>query len=103
MTTKNLLVELFIEELPPKALKMLGEAFARLLVDGLASSGLTTDHSAVTPFASPRRLAVHCSAVRTHAEDRGVAHKLMPVSVGLDASGMPTPALRKRLAALGAR
>ena len=52
MSTKNLLVELFVEELPPKALKKLGEAFAQLFSDGLKAQGLTTDHSAVSPFAS---------------------------------------------------
>jgi glycyl-tRNA synthetase beta chain len=102
MTTQNLLVELFVEELPPKALKMLGDAFASLLADSLKAQGLAGDHSAVTPFASPRRLAVHVSAVRRQAEDRAVSQKLMPVSVGLAADGSPTPALLKRLAALGA-
>ena len=33
--TRDLLVELFVEELPPKALKRLGEAFAAALTDGL--------------------------------------------------------------------
>jgi len=40
MTTKNLLVELFVEELPPKALKKLGEAFATVLADSLKAQGL---------------------------------------------------------------
>ncbi|WP_418318593.1 glycine--tRNA ligase subunit beta [Piscinibacter sakaiensis] len=102
MDMKNLLVELFVEELPPKALKMLGEAFAKLLRDGLQAQGLVSAHSVVTSFASPRRLAVHLSAVPERAADRAVAQKLMPVSVGLDADGKPTQALLKRLAALGA-
>ena len=102
MTIKNLLVELFVEELPPKALKKLGEAFAQLLADGLKAQGLTTDHSAVTPFASPRRLAAHISAVRAQADDRAVSQKLMPASVGLTATGEATPALLKKLASLGA-
>jgi glycyl-tRNA synthetase beta chain len=102
VTTKNLLVELFVEELPPKALKGLGDAFASLLADSLKAQGLSSDHSAVTAFASPRRLAAHVSAVRLQAEDRAVSQKLMPVSVGLTADGQPTPALLKRLAALGA-
>jgi glycyl-tRNA synthetase beta chain len=101
-TTKNLLVELFVEELPPKALKKLGEAFASVLAEGLKAQGLLTDHSATTPYATPRRLAAHVSAVRVQAEDRAVLHKLMPVAVGLDAEGRPTPALLKKLAALGA-
>ena len=102
MSTQNLLVELFVEELPPKALKKLGEAFAELLCDGLKAQGLTTDHSAVSPFASPRRLAAHISAVRAQADDKAVSQKLMPASVGLTADGQPTPALLKKLAALGA-
>jgi glycyl-tRNA synthetase beta chain len=102
MTTENLLVELFVEELPPKALKTLGEAFAGTLFAGLQAQGLATAASAVTAYASPRRLAAHVSAVRERADDREVAQKLMPVSVGLGADGTPTPALLKRLAALGA-
>ncbi|HET9822910.1 MAG TPA: glycine--tRNA ligase subunit beta [Burkholderiaceae bacterium] len=99
---KNLLVELFVEELPPKALKKLGEAFAQTLAAGLKAQGLLSDGSTVTPFASPRRLAVHISAVPAQADDRPVTHKLMPAAVALDAQGSPTPALLKKLAALGA-
>jgi len=101
-TTKNLLVELFVEELPPKALKKLGEAFAAVLTEGLRAQGLAGEHSATTAFASPRRLAAHISAVREFAEDKPVSQKLVPVSVGLDAAGQPTPALLKKLASLGA-
>jgi glycyl-tRNA synthetase beta chain len=101
-TTKNLLVELFVEELPPKALKKLGDAFAAALTEGLRAHGLAGEHSATTAFASPRRLAAHISGVRAQAEDKPVSQKLVPVSVGLDASGQPTPALLKRLASLGA-
>ncbi len=102
MTTRNLLVELFVEELPPKALKKLGEAFATGLADALRAQGLATDQSAVTPFASPRRLAAHISGVNAQADDQARSQKLMPVSVGLDAEGQATPALLKKLAALGA-
>lgn len=98
----NLLVELFVEELPPKALKKLGESFAQVLADSLKAQGLAAADAAVTSFASPRRLAVHVVAVASKAEDQAVQQKLMPVTVGLDASGQATPALLKRLAALGA-
>ena len=101
-TTKSLLVELLVEELPPKSLKKLGDEFARMLFAGLKTQGLTTERSAVTPYATPRRLAAHISAVPAQAEDKAVTHKLMPVAVALDASGAPTPALLKKLAALGA-
>jgi len=102
MTTPNLLVELFVEELPPKALKKLGDAFAGVLADQLKAQGLATDESVVTAYASPRRLAAHISHVWRKAADKAVQQKLMPVSVGLDALGNATPALLKRLQALGA-
>jgi glycyl-tRNA synthetase beta chain len=102
MSTQNLLVELFVEELPPKALKKLGEAFAAALAESLVAQGLADAGSAVTNFASPRRLGVHIEGVLARAADKPVSTKLMPVSVGLDADGKATPALLKRLAALGA-
>jgi glycyl-tRNA synthetase beta chain len=102
MSTQNLLVELFVEELPPKALKKLGEAFAAALAESLVAQGLADAGSAVTNFASPRRLGVHVESVLACAADKPVSTKLMPVGVGLDADGRATPALLKRLAALGA-
>ncbi len=102
MTTKNLLVELFVEELPPKALKKLGDSFATTLLDQLRAMGLATDASVVTAYASPRRLAALISHVYLKAADKAVQQKLMPVAVGLDAAGHATPALLKKLAALGA-
>ncbi len=98
---KNLLVELFVEELPPKALSKLGEAFASVLFQTLKLQGLTFDHSVVTAFATPRRLAAHVSYVADKAADKQVSQKLMPASVGLDASGKATPALLKKLQSLG--
>ncbi len=97
----NLLVELLVEELPPKALKKLGEAFSDVLFTSLKTQGLTAESSVVTNFATPRRLAAHVTNVAEKAADKQVAQKLMPVSVGLDASGNATPALIKRLQSLG--
>jgi glycyl-tRNA synthetase beta chain len=56
----------------------------------------------VSDYASPRRLAVHVTGVAAQAADKAVSQKLMPVAVGLDASGQATPALLKKLQALGA-
>ena len=102
MTLQNLLVELFVEELPPKALKKLGDAFADVLAEQLRSLGLAASESVVTAYASPRRLAAHITDVRFKADDKAVQQKLMPVSVGLNAAGQATPALLKRFQALGA-
>jgi glycyl-tRNA synthetase beta chain len=102
MSMNNLLVELFVEELPPKALKKLGEAFASVLAEQLRAAGLASAASVVTPYASPRRLAAHVTQVQAKAADKAVQQKLMPVSVGLDAAGNATPALLKKLQALGA-
>ncbi len=102
MTVQNLLIELFVEELPPKALQKLGDAFASVMHEELKAQGLADEESAVTAFASPRRLAAHVTRVMAKAADKSVQQKLMPVSVGLDAEGQPTPALLKRLQAAGA-
>ncbi|GBG01958.1 glycine--tRNA ligase beta subunit [Azospira sp. I13] len=102
MSAKNLLVELFVEELPPKALKKLGEVFAQTLAQSLKTQGLAPEAAAVTAYASPRRLAAHVAGVLPVAADKPVVQKLMPVAVGLDAAGNATPALLKKLAALGA-
>ena len=101
MSEKNLLVELFVEELPPKALKKLGEAFAQLLADSLKAHGLTSSDNEIIAYASPRRLAVHVMRVLAQATDKTITQKLMPVSVGLDANGNATPALIKRLNGMG--
>ena len=102
MTTHNLLVELFVEELPPKALNKLGVAFSSVLAEQLKAQGLAPGDAVVTAFASPRRLAAHVTGVAAQAADKAVQQKLMPVAVGLDAAGNATPALLKKLQALGA-
>jgi glycyl-tRNA synthetase beta chain len=102
MTTQNLLVELFVEELPPKALNKLGAAFSGVLAEQLKAQGLAAADTVVTAFASPRRLAAHVTGVLAQGADKAVQQKLMPVAVGLDAAGHATPALLKKLQALGA-
>ena len=102
MTTQNLLVELFVEELPPKVLNKLGAAFSGVLAEQLKAQGLASADAAVTAFASPRRLAAHVTSVLAQGADKAVQQKLMPVAVGLDAAGNATPALLKKLQALGA-
>jgi len=99
--TKNLLVELVCEELPPKALKKLGESFAATLVASLKSAGLADEAAAASGFASPRRLGVHVTGVAAKAADRALLQKLMPAAVAFDKDGNASPALLKKLASLG--
>lgn len=107
MTTQNLLVELQVEELPPKALKKLGDAFAQSVWAGLADLQLldvqpgSENTQTYQAFASPRRLAVWIKDVKSQAADKPLEQKLMPVSVGLTAEGEATPALLKKMQALG--
>ncbi|MEA3119151.1 MAG: glycyl-tRNA synthetase beta chain [Paraburkholderia sp.] len=96
-----LLVELLTEELPPKALARLGDAFAQGLVERLAARELIEGEPSFERFATPRRLAVLIKRVRTVAPDKQVREKVLPVSVALDAEGKPTAPLAKKLAALG--
>ena len=98
----SLLIELLTEELPPKALAKLGEAFAQGLVAGLQSRDLLEPDASHASFATPRRLAVLIQDVRAVAPDKAMRDKVLPVSVGLDANGQPTPPLQKKLAALAA-
>jgi glycyl-tRNA synthetase beta chain len=96
-----LLIELSTEELPPKALQRLGEAFAHGLRDELAASGLLAPECKLEIFATPRRLAARLSNVLNKAPDRQIEERLLPEKVGLDAAGKPTAALLKKLASLG--
>jgi glycyl-tRNA synthetase beta chain len=98
---QSLLLELQAEELPPKALSSLSSAFSQGVFNSLAQQGLLGGDSQMTTFATPRRLAVHISKVSAKAADKLIQVKLMPVSVGLDAQGNATPALLKKLQALG--
>ena len=100
MSTNNLLVELFVEELPPKSLKKLGESFAEILSASLKAQGLAAEDAAVKSYATPRRLAVHISKVLAVAPDQEINEKLMPLSVAIK-DNKPTDALRKRLAKAG--
>jgi len=97
----TLLVELFVEELPPKALKRLGEAFATVLTEQLQKQGLVGDGSQVTPYATPRRLGARVTQVLSKAPQRLQVSKLMPVAVALNTEGQASPALVKKLQSLG--
>ncbi len=93
--TAALLIELLTEELPPKSLAQLGDAFASGIAAGLRSRGLASAEARVDTFTTPRRLAVRVSAVAAQAPDRSVDAKGPSLKVGLDGEGRPTPALLK--------
>ncbi len=101
MSAKPLLIELFTEELPPKALKKLGEAFAAGVEVSLRSDGLLAEGATAVSFATPRRLGVRIDAVLVEAPAKAVKEKLMPLAVAKDAAGEVSIALKKKLAALG--
>ncbi|MFC0398288.1 glycine--tRNA ligase subunit beta [Paraburkholderia rhizosphaerae] len=97
----TLLVELLTEELPPKALARLGDAFAEGIAQRLAARDLIDGELSFERHATPRRLAVTINNVRAVAPEKHVREKVLPVSVALDANGQPTAPLAKKLAALG--
>ncbi len=102
MSNQTLLVELFTEELPPKALAKLGEAFASGIFNGLKARDFLEADAAASVYASPRRLAVSISHVRAMSPDKSMREKVLPVSVALNAEGQPAAPLLKKLAALAA-
>lgn len=97
----TLLVELLTEELPPKALARLGDAFAEGIAQRLAARDLIEGELSFERYATPRRLAVTIKNVRAVAPEKHVREKVLPVSVALDKDGQPTAPLAKKLAALG--
>jgi len=101
VTNATLVVELVTEELPPKALKRLGEAFAGGIVAQLVAGGFVKEDAPYARFASPRRLGVSIPGVAAKSPDKAFRQKVLPAAVAFDAAGKPTAALTKKLAALG--
>ena len=97
----TLLIEVFTEELPPKSLRRLGDAFSEGIFAALKSAGLTSESSKVIGFATPRRLAVQITHILAQAPDYPVREKLLPTSIAFDADGKATAPLLKKLGALG--
>jgi len=87
---RDFLVEIGTEELPPKALRQLEQAFAGDLTAGLAKASLK--HGEVRSFATPRRLAVLIRRVAAHQPDQKIERRGPPVNAAFDAEGLPTRA-----------
>lgn len=90
----SLLIELRTEELPPKSLKALSEAFAAGVFNALKEQAFASAHSVCTPYATPRRLALLITDVAAQQPDRVIEKKGPAVSSGVDAQGQPTKALQ---------
>ena len=90
VTAADFLVEIGTEELPPKALRKLMDAFAAGIAQSLDDSRLS--HKGVTAYASPRRLAVVVADLALMQEDRETQQKGPPVSIAIDDDGNPTKA-----------
>ena len=88
-----LLVELLTEELPPKSLLKLANAFRDALITDLEKDGYLPSTSTVRVFATPRRLAVLIDGVVERAPDTEVLVKGPSIKAGLDPNGKPTGAL----------
>jgi len=89
MKPADLLVEIGTEELPPKALRGLMDAFAANLGSALDDARL--EHGELHAYASPRRLAVVVESLARGQEDRHASQKGPPVSVAFDGAGKPLP------------
>lgn len=100
---KTVLIELLTEELPPKALAKLGSAFADGLLHGLQARDFLETGASACAYATPRRLAVTISQVRATSRDQIIRTKVLPLNVALDAAGLPSAPLIKKLAALAAQ
>lgn len=90
MSTQDFLVELGTEELPPKALKSLGDAFLAGVEKGLAAASLNCSNTKV--YAAPRRLAILVEGLATVQPDRSVNLDGPPVQAAFDEEGNPTQA-----------
>ena len=87
---RDLLIELGTEELPPKALRALEQAFADGLSTRLTQAGLTV--ATIESFATPRRLAVHIRRLAVSTPDQLIKRRGPPISASFDAAGAPTRA-----------
>src|SRR5690606_28186880 len=90
MSAQDFLVELGTEELPPKALKSLAEAFLAGVEKGLKDAGLA--YASARYYAAPRRLAVLVRQLAVQQPDREVNLDGPPVQAAFDKDGNPTQA-----------
>lgn len=86
----DLLVEIGTEELPPKALPSLSEAFTQGIQQGFSDAGLTAEQ--ITPYAAPRRLAVWVKGIATQQPDQVIEKRGPALQAAFDKEGKPSKA-----------
>jgi glycyl-tRNA synthetase beta chain len=99
MATQDFLVEIGTEELPPKALKPLSDAFTRGIAQGLEAAGVA--FGKLETFAAPRRLAVRVRDLADAQPDKPVEKRGPAVKAAFDDAGNPTRALTGFATSLG--
>jgi glycyl-tRNA synthetase beta chain len=87
------LFEIGTEELPPRALRSLANAFRAGMEEGL--QGLSLEHGEITVFATPRRLAVSIADLEASQADRPIERRGPPVNVAIGEDGAPGRAALK--------
>ena len=97
----TLLIELRSEELPPKSLKLLSEAFADAVFSALKAQQFAADDSVCTSYATPRRLAMTITGMAGRQPDRVLEKKGPSVASAIAADGKPTRALEGFMRAAG--
>ncbi len=90
MTTRDLLIEIGTEELPPKALKKLSRAFHDGVLLGLKNAELS--HAGIQQYATPRRLALLVWGLQEKQEDKQVERRGPALTAAFDDEGCPTKA-----------
>jgi len=89
-TARDFLIEIGTEELPPKALGTLADAFVAGVGAGLGKAGLA--HAGIAGFATPRRLAVKVERLAAQQPEQHVRRRGPPIAAAFDGSGAPTRA-----------
>lgn len=90
MTTKDLLIEIGTEELPPKSLQILSNSFADQVRSALQTAGLA--FQSVSQFATPRRLALLVKYLQIEQSSQTIERRGPALQAAFDGSGKPTPA-----------
>ncbi len=88
--TRDLLIEIGTEELPPKALRKLSQAFADAMSEALAGAGLEARH--IRLYAAPRRLALLIKSLPIAQADRENVRRGPALAAAFDDEGCPTQA-----------